>query len=83
MSQSTTGRAYPIVVNGPIRQKIGINCTHNILGPGDRANATIGRTLRLFILNVLGGHPGQLDRSTLGHPGKFTYCVAEDEEDNP
>jgi hypothetical protein len=47
------------------------------------ANATIGRSLRLLVLNVLGGGPGQLDRSTLGHPGKFTFCVAEDEEGSP
>ena len=79
---STGGSAPFIVVNGPIRQKIGMNCTHNALGNGSRANATIGRSVRLMMLNVLGGFPGQLDRSTLGHPGKFTFCVAEDEEDS-
>ena len=78
---STGGSAPFIVVNGPIRQKIGMNATHNVLGNGARANATIGRAVRLVLLNVLGGVPGQLDRSTLGHPGKFTFCVAEDEED--
>ena len=78
---STGGSAPFIVVNGPIRLKIGMNCTHNALGNGSRANATIGRSVRLMMLNVLGGIPGQLDRSTLGHPGKFTFCVAEDEED--
>ncbi|MBL8386104.1 MAG: hypothetical protein JNM90_23675 [Burkholderiales bacterium] len=80
---STGGCAPMVIVNGPVRTALGMHATHNALGNGSRANATIGRTLRLFILNVLGGHPGQLDRSTLGHPGKFTYCVAEDEEDNP
>ena len=60
-----------------------MNATHNVLGNGSRANATIGRALRLLIINVLGGIPGQLDRSTLGHPGKFTFCLAEDEEDSP
>jgi len=78
---STGGSAPFIVVNGPIRQKIGMNATHNVLGNGARANATIGRAVRLVLLNVLGGIPGQLDRSTLGHPGKFTFCIAEDEED--
>jgi hypothetical protein len=79
---STGGSAQLIIVNGPVRRAIGMNSTHNALGNASRANATIGRTGRLVILNVLGGVPGRLDRSTLGHPGKFTFCVAEDEEDN-
>ncbi len=79
---STGGSAPFIVVNGPIRTKLSMNATHNVLANGSRANATIGRSVRLFLLNVLGGIPGQLDRSTLGHPGKFTFCVAEDEEDS-
>jgi hypothetical protein len=82
-SASTGGSAPFVVVNGPIRQAIGMNSTHNALANASRANATIGRTTRLLILNVLGGQPGRLDRSTLGHPGKFTFCVAEDEEDSP
>ncbi len=80
---STGGSAAMIIVNGPVRSALGMNATHNALGNGARANATIGRSARLLILNVLGGHPGQLDRSTLGHPGKFTFCVAEDEEESP
>ena len=79
---STGGSAPFIVVNGPIRLAIGMNTTHNALANASRANATIGRTIRLILLNVLGGIPGHLDRSTLGHPGKFTFCVAEDEEDS-
>ena len=79
---STGGSAPFIVVNGPIRTAIGMNATHNVLANASRANATIGRSVRLMLLNVLGGIPGQLDRSTLGHPGKFTFCVAEDEEDS-
>lgn len=79
---STGGSAPFIVVNGPIRQAIGMNATHNALANASRANATIGRTSRLLVLNVLGGVPGRLDRSTLGHPGKFTFCVAEDEDDS-
>lgn len=80
---STGGSAPMIIVNGPVCSEIGMNATHNALANASRANATIGRTVRLFLLNVLGGHPGQLDRSTLGHPGKFTFCIAEDEEDSP
>jgi len=80
---STGGSAPFVVVNGPVRREIGLNATHNALANGSRANATIGRALRLLIINVLGGIPGRLDRSTLGHPGKFTFCVAEDEEDSP
>jgi hypothetical protein len=79
---STGGSAPFIVVNGPIRTAIGMNATHNVLANGSRANATIGRAIRLLIINALGGIPGQLDRSTLGHPGKFTFCIAEDEEDS-
>ena len=83
-SNASTGGAAPfVVVNGPIRTALAMNATHNVLANGSRANATIGRTVRLIIINVLGGVPGQLDRSTLGHPGKFTFCVAEDEEDHP
>lgn len=80
---STGGSAPFIVVNGPVRTALGMNATHNVLGNASRANATIGRSIRLLLINVLGGIPGQLDRSTLGHPGKFTFCVAEDEEDSP
>ena len=80
---STGGSAPFVVVNGPIRTRLAMHATHNALGNGARANATIGRALRLIVLNVLGGVPGQLDRSTFGHPGKFTFCVAEDEEGSP
>src|SRR6185369_8572485 len=64
---STGGSAPFVVVNGPVRLALGMNATHNVLGNGSRPNATIGRALRLLIINVLGGIPGQLDLSTLGH----------------
>jgi len=80
---STGGSAQFVVVNGPIRTALGMNATHNVLANGNRANATIGRAVRLVLINVLGCVPGQLDRSTLGHPGKYTFCIAEDEEDSP
>ena len=82
-SASTGGAAPFIVVNGPVRTLIGMNATHNVLGNGNRANATIGRAIRLVLINVLGAIPGELDRSTLGHPGKFTFSIAEDEENSP
>lgn len=68
-----------IVVNGPIARQIGMNWGMNALGQGNRANATIGRALQLIIRNFGGGIPGELDRATLGGPGKFTFCFAEDE----
>jgi hypothetical protein len=82
--QATTHMASPLlVVNGPIRNEIGMNAGCNVFGSGNRANATIGRALRLMLLNVGGGWPGLLDKSTLGHPGKYTYCIAENEEVSP
>jgi hypothetical protein len=83
VTASTGGSAPFAVVNGPVRHALGMNATHNVLANGSRPNATIGRALRLLVVNVLGGIPGQLDRSTLGHPGKFTFCLAEDEEGSP
>ncbi len=70
-----------IVVNGEIARRIGMNSGINALGQGNRANATIGRALQLIVRNVGGGRPGELDRSTLGGPGKYTFCFAEDESD--
>ncbi|HEY0613802.1 MAG TPA: hypothetical protein VGC96_04135 [Candidatus Elarobacter sp.] len=82
--QATTHMAAPLlVVNGPIRHAIGMNAGHNVFGSGNRANATIGRAIRLILLTVGGGTPGDLDKSTLGHPGKYTYCIAENEELSP
>lgn len=69
-----------IIVNGPIRNAIGMNSGMNALGQGNRANATIGRSLQMVIRNVGAGRPGEIDRSCLGNPGKYTYCFAEDEE---
>jgi len=78
----TTCFSSPIVVvNGPIARSIGMNSGINALGQGNRANATIGRALQLIIRNVGGGVPGELDRSTLGGPGKYTFCFAEDDSD--
>ncbi len=69
-----------LIVNGPIRARIGMNSGVNCLGQGNRANATIGRALQLVVRNLGGGRPGEVDRATLGQPGKFTMCFAENEE---
>ena len=77
---ATTDFASPIVVvSGQVGRRIGMNSGVNVLGQGHRANATIGRALQLLVRNIGGGRPGGVDRSTLGHPGKYTYCFAEDE----
>ncbi len=82
--QATTHPCGPlIVVNGPIARKLDINSRGNAFGPGVRVNATIGRALRLILLNIGGGIPVQTDKSTLGQPAKYTYCVAENEDDSP
>ena len=80
---STSGMGVLTIVNGPIAPQIGLNAGENLFGPGWRANATIGRALRLLLRNVCGTMPGILDRSCFGHPGKFTYCIAEDEGRSP
>jgi len=69
-----------IIVNGPIRDRIGMNYRMNVLGQGNRANATIGRAVQLVVRNVGGGRPGEVDRAALGQPGKYTFCFAEFEE---
>ena len=78
----TTHFSGPLVmINGPVAKSIGMNCGVNALGQGNRANATIGRALQLIVRNVGGGLPGAIDRATLGNPGKYTFCFAEDESD--
>ncbi len=72
-----------VVVNGPVRETLGLNSGMGALGPGARANLTIGRALRLLITLTGEAAPGVLDRATLGHPGKIGFCVAENEERSP
>jgi len=82
--QATTHSCAPLfIVNGPIRKMLGMNSSSGAYGPGWRANATIGRAVRLALLNIGGGYPGVGDMSTQGAPSKYTYCVAENEEANP
>lgn len=83
--QATTHCTAPLViVCGPARHACGeIASGFGALGPGHRANASIGRALRLAMINIGGARPGSSDMALHGHPGKFTYCVAEDEENSP
>lgn len=69
-----------LIVNGPVRNQIGLNSGSNALGSGNRANATIGRAMQLVLRNIGGFRSGGLDAATLGHPGKYSYCFAENEE---
>jgi hypothetical protein len=80
---TTMGASPVMVVNGPIRERIGMNMRLGALGQGNRANATIGRAVRLAVRNIGGARPGGTERSTLGNPMKFTLCFAEWEERNP
>jgi hypothetical protein len=81
---TTTNPDTPLVlVNGPIVRQLNINSGTNTMGRGWKANATIGRALHLIINNVGGSWPGVTDMSTLGHPGEFANCIAENEEKNP
>ncbi len=75
---STGGAALGAVVSGPLVKELGFNTGRNALGPGCRANATVGRALRLVATNVLGAKTETLDGSSLGHPGKYTMLVAEE-----
>ena len=79
---STGGCAVLLIVNGPIRSQLGMDGSFNALCNTDRASSAIGRSVRLGLINLLDVRPGEIDRSTLGHPGKFSYCVAEDEENS-
>ena len=76
-SSSMGGSAILSIVNGPIAKELNINSRNNLFGPGNRANATIGRAVRLILMHACAAIPGVFDRSVIGHPGKYTYCIAE------
>ena len=82
-SSSTGGAAPVLVINGPIRHEIDINCGVNVFGAGRRANAVIGRAVRLILWNCLGARSGELDLATLGWFGKYSACFGEREEASP
>ena len=82
--QATTHCTAPLlIVNGPLARDLDIASGFGAFGPGFRANASIGRALRLTMINIGGGRPGASDMALLGHPGKFTYCIAENEAQSP
>jgi len=81
VTSSTGGCAILVILNGLVRREIGASGTFSALANSDRATAVIGRAIRLGLINLLDARPGGIDRTTLGHPGKFSYCLAEDEED--
>jgi hypothetical protein len=82
--QATTNPVAPLVlVNGPIAKELKFNSKGNCLGQGFRANATVGRAVRLCMMNIGGGQPQTMDKSTQGQPGKYGICIAENEEESP
>ena len=80
---TTGGPAQVVIVNGPIVDELGINGDAACFGPGSRANAAIGRALRLVIRNVGGMIPGEMDKATLATPGRYSFCFSENEERSP
>jgi len=82
--QTATNATTPlIIVNGPLVKTLCLNSGQNLFGPGNRANATIGRAVRLLLINIGGEIPGVTDPATHGQPGKYTFCIAEAEQDSP
>ena len=83
VSAVTNSTGLLVAVNGPIRRQIDLNCTDNLFSPGHRANSTIGRALRLILINVFEQRPGLLDRGCMGSLTKFGVVIGEDEENSP
>ncbi len=82
--QCTTHCVAPlVVVNGPLAAKCGVHAANNLFGPGPWANGVLGRAIRLILLNIGGATPGEIDKATMGHPGKYTFCIGENEAANP
>src|SRR3989449_5675575 len=82
--QATTHPVAPLViVHGPVAGRLGVHAGSGCFGPGFRANVTIGRAIRLILMNVGGGWPGRHDMATQGSPAKFAYCIAEREDASP
>ena len=80
----TTDAVTPLViVNGPVRERLDVNCAASVFGAGWRANATIGRAVRLVWVNIGGARPGLISMSTFGQPGRYSYCIGEHEEASP
>jgi hypothetical protein len=82
-SATLSGAQQVTIVNGPIRRELGINCGDGAFGPGWRANSTIGRALRLAMRNIGRSLHGEFDRSSYSHPGRYSWCFGEAEEESP
>jgi hypothetical protein len=82
-SATLSGASQTLILNGPVRAALGINCRAGLFGPGFRANATIGRAVRLVVWNVCRSTPALFDRAAFAHPGRFTWCFGENEEESP
>ena len=80
---TTNSASIMLLVNGPIRSQLGLNCTDDLFSPGNRANTTIGRAVRLILINVFEQRPGILDRGCMGSLAKHGVCFGEDEEHSP
>ena len=81
---TTTNPVAPVfIINGPIRKEIDLNCSWGCFGPGNRANATIGRALTLALINIAGRIPGQVSKATHAQPGRYAFCFGEHEEMSP
>jgi hypothetical protein len=83
LQATTGGPAVMLIINGPVRWQINVNGGPNVLGEGWRANATIGRCIRLIQRNIGGSYPGTTCKATLGWPGKYSICIGENEEASP
>jgi len=83
VSATTNFHSPLFIINGPARTALDINCAAGVFGPGWRANGTIGRALRLIVATVGGASARTMSMSTMAHPGRYTYCMGEHEEENP
>lgn len=85
--QALTTTTHPVtplvIVHGPVAASLGFNGGANTFGQGSRANATVGRALRLVMQNIGGAKPGETDRATHGSPTKYSYCMAENAAESP
>lgn len=82
--QCTSNPAAPLaIVNGPVAKELVINSRFNAFGQGWRSNSTIGRAIRLILMNIGGGVPGTTDKAIQGQPAKFSFCIAENEDETP
>jgi hypothetical protein len=82
--QATTHCVSPLlIVNGPLANTLNIHSGSGCFGPGPWDNGVVGRAIRLILINIGGAAPGEIDKATMGHPGKFSYCIAENEANSP